>query len=39
MRFRSLLSSAALFGEKLREDTPAYFSSQRKEGLLLMGLF
>jgi hypothetical protein len=37
-RFRSLLSSAALFGQKLR-DTPAYFASQWKEGLLLMGFF
>ena len=38
MRFCSLLSSAALFGQKLR-NTPAYFASQWKEGLLLMGIF
>jgi hypothetical protein len=49
-RFRSLLSSAALFGQKLRDTLPssnntAYFASQPAErgasfdGLLLRGFF
>ena len=43
--FRSLLSSAALFGQKLRDTLPSsdnlliLHCSQWKEGLLLMGFF